>query len=286
MTWVAWRQQRMQVLVSLGIIAALAAVIAYVGFDARSLDAAAVEEEYGDVLSYLQMMLLTLPVLLGAFAGGPLFAREIEHGTHVFSLTQSIGRTRWWATKTAVAGVPVVLGMTLLGLVNAWADPALAPLRGARMATPSFEVQGLAIGGYTALVFTLGAVAGMLIRNTVGAMVVAIAGYVPVLIVVSNVLRPRYAEPVAGTYEPDRWDVWRIQTSYLDAAGNPVNPRALCGDDVARCFEEHGIVTRMLYQPVERFWSFQAIEAGVFFALSAALLGLAAWVLHRHLRLG
>ncbi|GGP54689.1 ABC transporter permease [Saccharothrix coeruleofusca] len=287
MTWVAWRQQRLQVLISLAIITALAAVMVYTGFDARSLDETAVEDKYGMYLGYLQLLLLALPVLLGAFAGGPLFAREIEQGAHVFSLTQSIGRTRWWATKIAVAGLPVVLGMTLLGLVNAWADPALSTLRGARLAIPSFEVQGVAIGAYTALAFTLGATAGLLVRNTLGAMVTAIVGYVPVLIAVGNGLRPHYAEPQGGVVDSTmlREKAWRVETSYVDGAGNPVDLRAVCGDDVNRCFEEGKVRVHALFHPDDRFWAFQAVEAGVFLALSAALLGLGAWVLHRRLRL-
>jgi hypothetical protein len=40
----------------------------------------------------------------------------------------------------------------------------------------------------------------------------------------------------------------------------------------------HGMVT---YQPADRFWSFQFIEAGIFVALTAAALGTAVWLLHR-----
>jgi hypothetical protein len=35
------------------------------------------------------------------------------------------------------------------------------------------------------------------------------------------------------------------------------------------------------YQPADRFWSFQFIEAGIFVALTAAALGTAIWLLHR-----
>ncbi len=36
-----------------------------------------------------------------------------------------------------------------------------------------------------------------------------------------------------------------------------------------------------LYQPADRFWPFQFIEAGIFAALTAAALGTAVWLLHR-----
>jgi hypothetical protein len=37
----------------------------------------------------------------------------------------------------------------------------------------------------------------------------------------------------------------------------------------------------LLYQPASRFWEFQAIEAGIFAALTLAVLGVAVWLLHR-----
>jgi hypothetical protein len=36
-----------------------------------------------------------------------------------------------------------------------------------------------------------------------------------------------------------------------------------------------------LYQPADRFWTFQFIEAGLFVALTAAALGATIWLLHR-----
>jgi hypothetical protein len=35
------------------------------------------------------------------------------------------------------------------------------------------------------------------------------------------------------------------------------------------------------YQPADRFWTLQFIEAGIFVALTAAALGAAVWLLHR-----
>jgi hypothetical protein len=36
-----------------------------------------------------------------------------------------------------------------------------------------------------------------------------------------------------------------------------------------------------IYQPADRFWHFQFIEAGIFVALTAAALGATIWLLHR-----
>ena len=41
---------------------------------------------------------------------------------------------------------------------------------------------------------------------------------------------------------------------------------------------QRGVIT---YQPADRFWTFQFIEAGIFVALTAAALGATIWLLHR-----
>ena len=288
MTWVAWRQQRLQILLSLGIIVGLAAVMTFVRFDARSItDEQLLDDRYGTYLNYLRLALLALPVLLGMFVGAPLFGREIEHGTHVFGLTQSIGRTRWWATKILVAGLPVIAGMTLLGLLNAWASvPLQSVMFGGRLVTPTFEIQGLTLGAYTALAFTLSATFGLLVRNTLAAMVITVIAYVPAIGVVGNGLRPAYATPITSTSDKLPAGAWIVDSSYVDAAGNhvPFSP-AGCDTSITECMRAQGVVRQVGFQPDDRFWSFQAIEAGLFVALAALVVGVGAWALHNRLRL-
>ncbi|MFC3894127.1 ABC transporter permease [Lentzea rhizosphaerae] len=288
MTWVAWRQQRLQIFLSLGIIVGLAAVMTIVRFDAQSItDERLVDERYGTYVNYLRLVLLALPVLLGVFTGGPLFGREIEHGTHVFSLTQSIGRTRWWASKIVVAGLPVIAGMTLLGLLNSWASaPLRAVMFGGRLVTPTFEIEGLTLGAYTALAFTLSATIGLLVRNTLAAMVITVVAYVPLIGLVGNALRPAYATPVTSTDDKMPAGAWIVSSSYVDAAGNPApfSPAA-CTTGIPECMRAQGVVRQVGFQPDDRFWSFQAIEAGLFVALAALVVGAGAWAVHHRLRM-
>lgn len=288
MTWVAWRQQRLQILLSIGVIVLLAAVMTFVRFDARSItDAQLIDDRYGMYINYLRLALLALPVLLGIFAGAPLFAREIEHGTHVFGLTQSIGRTRWWATKIAMAGLPVIIGMTLLGLLSAWASaPLQVVMYGGRMVTPTFEIQGLTLGAYTVLAFTLSATIGLLVRNTLAAMVITVIAYIPLVGLVANVLRPSYAAPITSPYDKMPAGAWVVESSYVDAAGNQVSfSTAGCTTSISDCLTAQGVVREVGFQPDDRFWSFQAIEAGLFVALAAVVIGVGAVALHNRARL-
>jgi hypothetical protein len=52
--------------------------------------------------------------------------------------------------------------------------------------------------------------------------------------------------------------------------------------DLILGFKPGNLVT---YQPPDRFWTFQSIEAGIFVALTAAALGATIWLLHRRANL-
>jgi hypothetical protein len=70
-----------------------------------------------DPFSALLIALHAVPVLLGAFAGTLLVARELETGTFRFTWTQAAGRRRNLAVSLAVLAVPVVVGACVLGLM-------------------------------------------------------------------------------------------------------------------------------------------------------------------------
>lgn len=288
MTWVAWRQQRLLTFISLGLVAVIAIGMAALWLDVSSVlpaDVNALDERYDQWINYVPMSMLVLPLLMGMFAGAPVFARELEQGTHVFSLTQSIGRTRWWATKLLVTGLPVTIAMTLLGLLNAKALGPLSVLMTSRMQLPMFESQGVVLGAYTAVAFAIGATAGLLVRNTLAAMAITIAGYVVMLIVVPNAARPHYATPeFSSTGSVPEPGVWQVERGYLDAQGNAVgfSPNDCGTESFQDCMIDQGIASQFTrFHPVDRFWSFQFIEAGIFVAVAVALLGVGAWAVRR-----
>ena len=65
MTWVAWRQQRLQILLSLGIIVGLAAVMTFVRFDAQAItDAQLIDDRYGTYINYLRLALFDMGFVL------------------------------------------------------------------------------------------------------------------------------------------------------------------------------------------------------------------------------
>jgi hypothetical protein len=154
-----------------------------------------------------------------------------------------------------------------------------------RLQTPMFESQGIVLGAYTAVAFTIGATAGLLVRSTLAAMAITLGGYVALLVVVGNAARPHYETPVftptGGVPEPG---VWRVAHGYLDAQGNPVDfSGEACGlKAYPECMVDQGITSQFTwYHPASRFWEFQVIESGIVVVVAAALLGVGAWAVRR-----
>jgi hypothetical protein len=163
--------------------------------------------------------------------------------------------------------------------------------------------------GYSLFAMALGIAAGALIRRVLPAMVITLAGFIAVRVVVTLWLRPHYLSAVTAFYKATsgftpRGAFWQIaqgvvgpngqamgqtnNTPYVDnvpltslpascapAANGPANPSASCMQALShfRAF--------ITYQPADRFWTFQAIETGIFVALAAALIAVTAVVLLR-----
>jgi hypothetical protein len=320
MMWVAWRQHRMQLLLSIALVAAVGAVMVFFRFEAVSylrdhgLDGCRVVDEgrctaagmnafaseFGPYVSVIPLVLLCLPVLVGIFAGAPLFAREFEQGTNVFVLSQSVGRARWLRTKLLVSGVPVILAMLALGLVGTWSLRPLSYVAHGRMMTPGFETQGLVVAAYTGVAIAVGAAVGILARNTVVAMAATIGLYIVLLLTAGGMARGAFLQPqeqrgtvaegaaigAAGgrSVVPD--DAWRVGSSYYDARGaevafDPSSCRS-ADNDIETCLHRQGITSlSVTFHPDSQFWRMQYIETALFVALAGVLLAIGAWGLHR-----
>ena len=313
--WVAWRQQRFQVLASLSLIGAVALGLVFLRLnvvgalqDAGAQDCGniaafcaspgfdSVSDRYGAVAAIVPLIMLVLPPLLGAFAGGPLFAREYEQGTQILALTQSVGPVRWWATKTAVAGAPVALALLALGFVNTWAMQPMAAFVARPMITPGFETRGLTPSAYFVLAFAIAVTVGILVRNTAAAIGATIGLYIACLLVL-GFLRPSYLAPVdlveafppvTGTAEPmdaNFIDAWVVDEYFVDASGNEVTlGTGECSDsrNAMPCLIEHGVAGYLYrYQPVDRYWSIQAVESVIAVLAGAAILAVGALRLRR-----
>jgi hypothetical protein len=178
-----WLQLRAQAAVVAGALALLAVTAAGL-----------LHRDDGTARLWLGVLVLVTPALIGMFWGAPLVAREFEEGTFRLAWTQSVTRTRWMAVKLAVVGLASMAAAGLLSLVVTWWSGPLDRTDLNQFAT--FDQRGIAPIGYAAFAFTLGVLAGALIRRTLPAMFVTLAVFVAVRLTEFSWLRPRLLHPV------------------------------------------------------------------------------------------
>jgi hypothetical protein len=180
-----WLQFRAQVVVVGGTFALLAVA------------AGLLHRGDGSARLWLGVLVLVTPALIGMFWGAPLVAREFEDGTFRLAWTQSVTRTSWLAVKLAVVGLAGMAAAGLLSLVVTWWSSPLDRADLNQFAT--FDQRGIAPIGYTAFAFTLGVLAGALIRRTLPAMFVTLAVFVVTRVAEFTWVRPHLLRPVLLT---------------------------------------------------------------------------------------
>jgi hypothetical protein len=249
---------------------------------------------------YGHLALLLLPLVLGLLTGAGIIGRELGRDAHLLTLTQNLGRARWWAGRLALAAGVAVIGSVLAGAVGDWAFAPLDDLRPPQpLDTPQFETSGLVPAGQALFACALGAVLGLLTRSAPVAALATTVVYVLVLFSLSSfAARGSYLPPVIviqDTYSgatvqgpPAGESDWQLDLVYFDAAGNPVpmsavQPAEGCGDFHA-CLRSAGVAAmRTDYQPASRYWPFQLIETGILAALAAAAVAVGSLRLRRSL---
>ncbi len=139
---------------------------------------------------FAPQLLLVLPVLFGMFWGAPLVARELETGTFRLAWTQSVTRKRWLAVKLGVGALTSMAVTGLLSLILTWWFSPIDRVQLNPLDPSMFGVRGIVPVGYAAFAFLLGVTAGTLLRRTVPAMAVTLAGFTAVRLAVTYYVRP------------------------------------------------------------------------------------------------
>jgi hypothetical protein len=178
----AWLQFRAQAAVAAAALAALAAC------------ALTVHRSDGSLRIWLGALVIVVPGLIGMFWGAPLAAREFEEGTFRLAWTQSVPRVRWLAVKLGVAGLASMAAAGLFSLAVTWWSGPLD--RAAANQFGTFDQRGIVPVGYAAFAFSLGVLAGFLLRRTLPAMMVTLAVFTAARLAVFTWVRPRLISPV------------------------------------------------------------------------------------------
>jgi ABC-type transport system involved in multi-copper enzyme maturation permease subunit len=290
MIWVSWRQSRSQAIACLGVLAALAVYAIVVSTSMRSAfshdnlaaclahsqgtacpgGVGAFMGEFGSEVNIaFWSVALIVPGLIGVLVGGPLIARELEYGTWRLAWSQTVTRTRWLAVKLAmVTGGLIVVGAAMTAVIT-WYRAPMDRLTG-HLEHNIYDFEGLVLTAYILCAFGFAVLAGLLIRRSIPAMVAAFIPWLAIRLVVEFLFRPHFLAPLTaqGTCGPPH--------GCGEGIGFVPQATGRIGDLVLSI--NGNIVT---YQPANRFWTFQFIEAGIFVALTVIALGTAIWVLHR-----
>ncbi|MCX2953720.1 ABC transporter permease subunit [Lentzea sp. NEAU-D7] len=322
MTWLIWRQHRTEVVV-LGLLVGMFGVVllalgtqahdlfpggpARCAGEARVTDACTasfrrLDDEYGYVENLLAAFYL-VPVVIGAFLGAPLLARELEDGTWQLAWTQAVPRMRWLAAKlAALAGVTVAL-TGMFTAVLTWFRQPFDAWEG-RFQYDAFDLQGLVPVAYALFAFGAATAAGAVLRRSLPAFGVAFGAFLAARMSVALVARPAYATPLttrepvpAGGAKDQAGSVpgfadWTIERGYADATGRRLSSAEYseleaaadqAGTNLNQFLHARGVQRFGVYHPADRFWTFQLVEAALFVAVAAVLTGVVVWRVRRRM---
>jgi hypothetical protein len=304
MTWLAWRLQRTETLVAVGILALLAALLVPTGItmansyhDNGLASCLAPNPGYDCVqkigefqsrfqaLNFIANWFTLVPGVLGVLLAAP-FVLELEQGTYRLAWTQSITRRRWLAVKLGllvVAGVLASVG--LIALITWWRTP-LTDL-GGRLDTGTYDTTGSVAVGYALFALGLGVALGALWRRTAASLTVAFVGYFAVRILDDYWLRNQLATPLKATWRgvqlPRYLDNANILSQTITVNGRVIQSVSSSGGvigahaQLAAPGSGTNAVSHAIYQPASLFWTLQLRETALFTAIAALLILFAAW---------
>jgi hypothetical protein len=253
----------------------------------------------------IAIVLQAAPALIGAFAGAPVLAREMETGTFRYAWTLGFGRWRWTLAKLVPLGIVVAAAAGAFSVLLSWYyQPFLSGNPGfggdpVPLDAAVFDLRGVAFAAWTLAAFAIGALAGMLIRRVVPAIAATLAVYAGLAVAAGVYLREHYMTPLLVRNLDPPGFAW-VLSQWWTKGGKPVSqdtlsqvlqaaPQLAGGkggipqDDptVNQYLAQHGYTLWTSYQPGSRFWPFQWIEGGWLLALSVLLIAATIWLVRR-----
>ncbi len=322
LAWVTWRQYRAALAGAVALLVVIAAYLAYMGWEIhRAYDSftaclpaslrgvpwagtaacGPLERAFmsfygsgrGSVLSsginaqVVPFLLLAVPVLVGAFVGGPVLARELESGTFRFAWTQGAGRVRLAAARLVPLAVVLTAAAYGLSALFSWyIGPFVQSGVTGRFPMQLFGTMGTDFAAWTLFSFALAAFAGVLLRRTVTAMAVSLVALTAADVATMLSLRQHEVAAVVVTGAQPGPGSWVVGNWFTTTSGMPVSQGTVSAAFARLPFGEtpttsmlagHHWLQWWSYQPASRWWEFQLTESG--WLLAASVLLVAATVL-------
>ncbi len=310
MAWVTWRQHRAALAGVAVFLGALAVYLWLTGLQMHHAYATACHPasslactinftgRYAITVNLVRVFLQVAPALIGAFAGAPVLARELETGTFRYAWTQGIGRWRWTLAKLVLLAVAVAAAAGAFSLLFSWyLHPFFAAGYTIPFATDGFDLGEVAFAAWTLAAFAIGVLAGMLIRRVVPAIAATLAVYAGLALTTALYLRQHYMSPLLTSKPNLPGSAWAVSQWYtkggkfaFGAHGSQIVSTVtkfcpphinVSGVTPGQCLSQHGYTSWTSYQPGSRFWPFQWIEGGWLLALSVLLIAATIWLVRR-----
>ena len=293
MIWVTWRQHRTQAIVCLVLFCVIAIFAITLGswmravFDNDSLGTCLAHSngascagtissfvtKFSGPIAPLGVAILAIPGIFGAVVGAPLLGRELEQGTWRLAWSQTVPRTRWLLTKLAlVAGALIVFGAAVTAVLTWFHEPL--DRVSSRLTPMLFNFEGLSFTCSLLCSFGLAVLAGLLLRNTIGAMVAAYFAWEVPTVLVALLAGPIRIPPAATMRLPCR-------AGCPGASTNSVPPVTGHIGDVVLGLTRSGGQLIVTYLPASRLWTTALIAGGLYLVIAATALGTSVWLLHR-----
>jgi ABC-type transport system involved in multi-copper enzyme maturation permease subunit len=318
MIWFTWRQSRIQFLTAIVAIVIIALAYELTGAGLNHLYAlygthpaeflAQVKTGGYPVLYFAGGAIMYLaPLVIGVFWGAPMIARELEAGTHRLAWNQSVTRTRWLLVKLAIGVGAAMAFAGITGLLLSWWTGPIDKAGGFPVGTSQlskfqplvFGTRGIVPIGATALAFTIGVTAGLLLRRTPPAMATTLAVFAALLVAMPLAVSPhlitpaQYTHPVTANLttmtmtgsgqinDPvtDMPGAWILTDQIITKTGSvfvlPGVPACETGTQ-AQCdawLATQPLRQHLVYQPADRYWTFQLLETLIWLVIALALVG-------------
>ncbi|MDX6257862.1 MAG: hypothetical protein QOJ11_4196 [Frankiales bacterium] len=307
MSWLLWRQHRLQGAVAAGVLAALGILLWVTGVSmahtySTAMSVCRANNTCGELnlfqgdgaLVALVNFTVLVPVLVGVFWGATIVGRELDAGTNQLVWTQSVTRRSWLRSKILLLLVSsTAVGAILSGLVTWWSG-TLNSYHHERFEGLKFDIQGAVPVAYTLFAAALGLAAGVLWRRTLPAIATTAAGFFVVRLVVENFARPHFLHTItstgaigAGPNAP--LGSWLLSTTVVlngDVVQGAIKLPVSCAGAATRagaskCLADLGYSEVSTYHPPSQYWTFQLTEAAIFLGLTAILTLVAVVALKR-----
>jgi hypothetical protein len=281
MAWVTWRQHRATLIALPAILGAVSVFLLVAGLrihhDYAVLTACRPFQSHAcqnlnmsfnqtdwTIGNTLLILMNLAPALLGAFAGAPVLARELETGTFRYAWTQGYGRVRWTIAKLTLLAVAVVAVTGAFSQLFTWFFRPFIAQEDLNVLTATvFGTRGLVFAAWTLVAFAFGAFLGMLFRRIIPAMAVTLGVYIGLALLTWSFLRKYYVPSVV--------------TSSPAFESGPITPQ----DPWVLSHWFVGSTRWTRYIPVSRFWPMQFVEAGWLLVLSVLLIAATVWLVRR-----